>query len=66
VPLTVARLENSEARELYAAPLVLVRPDQHVAWRGSAVPEDPTSLIDTVRGALPVRAPSLSLTGGRR
>jgi hypothetical protein len=30
---------------------VLSRPDQHVAWRGNAAPEDPVSLIDRVRGA---------------
>jgi hypothetical protein len=30
--------------------LVLVRPDQHVAWRGDAVPTDALSLIDLMRG----------------
>lgn len=34
--------------------LVLVRPDGPVAWRGSRVPADPASVIDTVRGAGPV------------
>jgi hypothetical protein len=29
----------------------LVRPDQHVAWRGHAAPADPLGLIDLVRGA---------------
>ena len=32
--LRVVRLPQSELRELYEAPLVLVRPDQVVAWRG--------------------------------
>jgi 2-polyprenyl-6-methoxyphenol hydroxylase-like FAD-dependent oxidoreductase len=31
--------------------LVLSRPDQHVAWRGDRLPEDPALLIDLVRGA---------------
>ena len=33
VPLTVVRLEMPQARELYESDLVLVRPDQIVAWR---------------------------------
>ncbi|MCB9551573.1 MAG: FAD-dependent monooxygenase [Myxococcales bacterium] len=51
VPLTVVTLDRDDARALYAAPLVLIRPDQHVAWRGDAAPDDPVQLIDTVRGA---------------
>jgi hypothetical protein len=31
--------------------LVLSRPDQHVAWRGARLPDDPLALIDRVRGA---------------
>jgi len=33
------------------APLVLVRPDGIVAWRGEAVPRDPAGLLDQLRGA---------------
>jgi hypothetical protein len=36
---------------LYRHKLVLVRPDQHVAWRGDAEPTDPLDLVDLVRGA---------------
>jgi hypothetical protein len=36
---------------LYEAPLALVRPDQHVAWRGERAPADAAGLIDVVRGA---------------
>jgi hypothetical protein len=36
---------------LYEQPLVLVRPDGHVAWRGGAVPAEPAALVDHVRGA---------------
>ena len=35
----------------YAEKLVLVRPDQHVAWRGDEAPSAPLELIDRVRGA---------------
>ena len=35
----------------YSHKLVLVRPDQHVAWRGDRLPADPMSLVDLVRGA---------------
>jgi 2-polyprenyl-6-methoxyphenol hydroxylase-like FAD-dependent oxidoreductase len=51
VPLTVHRIENRQAADLYGRPLVLVRPDGHVAWRGERTPDAPLDLIDTVRGA---------------
>jgi len=30
---------------------VLSRPNQHVAWRGDTVPDNPLALVDKVRGA---------------
>jgi hypothetical protein len=39
------------ARDFYDVALVLVRPDDRVAWRGSSVPDDPQRIIDTLRGA---------------
>src|SRR3954466_4015983 len=51
LPLTVLDVEASAARSLYGHRLVLSRPDQHVAWRGDALPSDPLALIDRVRGA---------------
>jgi len=33
--LKVLELENEEARDLYGADFVLIRPDQIVAWRGN-------------------------------
>ena len=33
-PLSVQRCADTAVRAAYAAPLVLVRPDGHVAWRG--------------------------------
>jgi hypothetical protein len=35
---------------VYERPLVLVRPDGHVAWRGDSLPHDPAKVIDQVRG----------------
>jgi 4-hydroxyisophthalate hydroxylase len=32
--------------------LVLVRPDQYVAWTGDAAPGGPSALLDLVRGAV--------------
>jgi 2-polyprenyl-6-methoxyphenol hydroxylase-like FAD-dependent oxidoreductase len=49
VPLRVLDLEPGAA--CHDGRLVLSRPDQHVAWRGNALPEDPAGLIDRVRGA---------------
>ena len=51
VPMTVEEVTAPEACELYEKKLVLVRPDGHVAWRGDALPTDPTAVIETVRGA---------------
>jgi len=51
LPLRIVVLAEPALADLYAAPLLLVRPDQHVAWRGAALPEDPTALFDLVRGA---------------
>jgi len=51
VPLAVLNVDTAAGRGLYGYGLVLSRPDQHVAWRGDALPADPVALIDRVRGA---------------
>jgi 2-polyprenyl-6-methoxyphenol hydroxylase-like FAD-dependent oxidoreductase len=51
VPLGTVALDEPEAAALYEKPLVLVRPDGHVAWRGDVPPADVPGLIDRVRGA---------------
>ncbi len=43
----------------FGAPLVLVRPDQHVAWRGAGHAGEAAQVIDTVRGARPPASRSL-------
>lgn len=54
VPLRVLRIDRPAVVRLYAAPMVLVRPDGHVAWRGASVSDDPIALLDRVRGAGPL------------
>ncbi len=46
VPLTVVRVEDPRATALYQQACVLIRPDQHVAWRGDDV--DAQAAIDIV------------------
>lgn len=50
LPLHTHRIASEEAARLYAARLVLVRPDGHVAWRGDEVGSDPAGIVETVRG----------------
>ena len=51
VPLKIVELDSDKLRDLYEANLALIRPDQHVAWRGDAIPPDAGRLIDKVIGA---------------
>jgi 2-polyprenyl-6-methoxyphenol hydroxylase-like FAD-dependent oxidoreductase len=51
VPLAVVPITDEAIESLYERPLVLVRPDGHVAWRGDVPPDDPLALADRVRGA---------------
>jgi 2-polyprenyl-6-methoxyphenol hydroxylase-like FAD-dependent oxidoreductase len=37
IPLEVVRIADPEIAKIYQAKLVLVRPDQHVCWRGNAL-----------------------------
>ena len=50
MPLRIEPIESPTIGELYGAPLVLVRPDGHVCWRGASG-EDAGWILDTVRGA---------------
>jgi 2-polyprenyl-6-methoxyphenol hydroxylase-like FAD-dependent oxidoreductase len=51
LPLKLLDVQQPDPVTFYDGRLLLSRPDQHVAWRGNRVPEDPTALIDRVRGA---------------
>ncbi|WP_104524917.1 FAD-dependent monooxygenase [Blastococcus atacamensis] len=50
VPLTVLRDSFTEGRAAYGSRLVLVRPDQHVAWAGDDAPSDVDGLVRKVTG----------------
>lgn len=49
-PLTVRRIDHDGLAELYEARYILVRPDQHVAWRGQEMPADLGALLDRACG----------------
>jgi 2-polyprenyl-6-methoxyphenol hydroxylase-like FAD-dependent oxidoreductase len=51
MPLTVVERPEPELRDLYATSLVLIRPDQIVAWRGDRVPENVDKLLAAASGA---------------
>jgi hypothetical protein len=51
VPLDVVTVAERHVRDLYEANLVLIRPDQHVAWRGDVAPADASRVMGVVRGA---------------
>lgn len=64
LPLTVIDIgAEPHAIALYDRPLVLVRPDQRVAWRGQGVPASLDALIDRVRG-LPAAVTPMAAAGG--
>ena len=64
LPLTVLQPTEGALAELYRARYVLIRPDQHVAWRGDTWPADIELLLLTVTGrgvTKPVAAHAASL-----
>ena len=50
VPLTICGLASGLREDLYPCAFTLIRPDQHVAWRGGDAPEDTDQLLKQVRG----------------
>lgn len=52
VPIAVLIPGDDRLPGLYRARYALIRPDQHVAWRGDRVPDDAEGLVDRVRGAV--------------
>lgn len=54
MPLVLLDVDALEVPDAYRHKLVLCRADQHVAWRGDALPPDAGELVELLRGA---RAP---------
>ncbi len=50
VPLKVVRDSYDNGREAYEAKLILVRPDQYVAWCDNAAPADTHALLSRIAG----------------
>jgi 2-polyprenyl-6-methoxyphenol hydroxylase-like FAD-dependent oxidoreductase len=50
IPMTHLTLADAAVRAIWDRPLVLVRPDQHIAWRAGAVPDDWDTVLDLVSG----------------
>jgi hypothetical protein len=50
VPIKLLDLHFPVLPEPYRHALCLSRPDQHIAWRGDAIPGDPQKIIDTIAG----------------
>jgi len=50
VPLKVLQPREAVLADLYRAPYVLIRPDQHVAWRSATLPADLHGLFTQLTG----------------
>ena len=50
VPLKVVRDNAAGGREAYEAKLILIRPDQFVAYAGDAAPADAEALLRRISG----------------
>jgi 2-polyprenyl-6-methoxyphenol hydroxylase-like FAD-dependent oxidoreductase len=50
MPLKILNPGDDRLRDLYGARLVLIRPDQHVAWRGDRLDRPATALLHRVCG----------------
>jgi FAD binding domain len=48
IPLQVLTPEHRELRERYQARFALIRPDQHIAWRGDNLPQKLQAAFDTL------------------
>ncbi len=53
IPLAVIDLTAGEAAGSYTETLLLVRPDQHIAWRGHVAPDDADALLSRLTGTVP-------------
>lgn len=50
IPAEILYLDDAALRKVYEQPLVLVRPDGHVCWRGAEPPSNPAEVWSVVAG----------------
>jgi 2-polyprenyl-6-methoxyphenol hydroxylase-like FAD-dependent oxidoreductase len=50
IPLSLIKASEADVIERYDARYTLIRPDQHVAWRGDAWPKDQAGLLAQISG----------------
>ena len=50
LPVRAVDVPSPVARDLYERDIVVVRPDQHVAWRGNADPPDAADVVAQMTG----------------
>jgi len=50
LPLDLLQLDEPAIRVIYQCDYLLIRPDQHVCWRGDAAPSDPRAILERVAG----------------
>ena len=50
VPLDIVDIEHTEVRDAYGYDLVLIRPDQHIAWRGNSITSGAEKLLRKATG----------------
>ena len=51
VPVQAVDVPSPLARDLYERDIAIVRPDQHIAWRGNKQPQDADQLVASIVGA---------------
>jgi 2-polyprenyl-6-methoxyphenol hydroxylase-like FAD-dependent oxidoreductase len=51
IPFKVLAPQDDRLRERYSARFAIIRPDQHVAWRGDLLPAYPSELFVRITGA---------------
>ena len=50
IPFKALALHDGRLRGRYGARFAIIRPDQHVAWRGDVTPDDPSELLARITG----------------
>ena len=61
VPFAIVDVPAGEAQPPGGRKLILARTDQHVAWRGDAIPDDPAHLVGKLLGRSSTRSRLIAL-----